>query len=73
MLGEHLTSKASNGTKKLEVTADGDDLDTVFTGGFSKSLRYGACLELNKVWPVFMWRWHGVEVCTSFQLLTSAC
>ncbi len=49
MLGEHLVSKASNGAKKLEVKAEGDDLYTVFPNGFSKSLRYGATLELTDV------------------------
>ena len=49
MLGETLCSKASNGAKKMEITADGEDLYTVFPGGFSKSLRYGACLELVNV------------------------
>ena len=48
-LGEVLCNKASNGAKKMEVTAEGDDLETVFPDGFSKSLRYGACLELVKV------------------------
>ncbi|KAL0033586.1 hypothetical protein WJX79_005404 [Trebouxia sp. C0005] len=47
VLGEQLVSKASNGAKKLEVKADGDDLYTVFSNGFSKSLRYGASLELT--------------------------
>jgi len=49
VLGEHLVSKASNGAKKLEVKAEGDDLYTVFPNGFSKSLRYGATLELTDV------------------------
>jgi len=57
VLGEHLASKAKNGPKKMEVTADGDDLETVFPCGFSKSLRYGACLELNKVRPLCMVAW----------------
>lgn len=33
----------------MEVTAVGEELDTVFPGGFYKSLRYGATLELVKV------------------------
>lgn len=49
MLGVTLSCKASNGAKKMEVTAVGDDLDTIFPGGLSKSLRYGATLELVNV------------------------
>lgn len=49
VLGVTLSSKASNGAKKMEVTAVGDDLDTAFPGGFSRSLRYGASLELVNV------------------------
>lgn len=49
VLGVNLSAKASNGAKKMEVTAVGDDLDSVFPGGFSKSLRYGSTLELVKV------------------------
>lgn len=49
VLGEQLVSKASNGAKKLEVKADGDDLYTVFPNGFSKSLRYGATLKLTDI------------------------
>ena len=49
VLGVTLSSKASNGAKKMEVTAVGDDLDTIFPDGFSKSLRYGATLELVNV------------------------
>lgn len=49
MLGEHLVSKASNGAKKMDVKADADDLYDIFQNGFSKSLRYGASLELTDV------------------------
>ncbi|DBA87442.1 TPA: hypothetical protein ACH3X1_004483 [Trebouxia sp. C0004] len=49
VLGQQLVCKASNGAKKLEVKADSDDLCTVFPNGFSKSLRYGATLELVDV------------------------
>lgn len=48
VLGTTLASSASNGAKKMEVTAVGEELDTVFPGGFYKSLRYGATLELVK-------------------------
>ena len=33
----------------MEVTAVGDDLDTVFPGGLYKTLRYGATLDLVNV------------------------
>ena len=49
MLGVTLSYKASNGAKKMEVTAVGDDLDTIFPGGLYKSLRYGATLDLVNV------------------------
>lgn len=49
MLGEQLVSKASNGAKKMDVKADADDLYDIFQNGFSKSLRYGASLELTDV------------------------
>ena len=35
--------------KRMEVTAEGDDLYNVFGSSFSKGLRYGATLELVNV------------------------
>lgn len=48
MLGEALMKKATNGKKQIVVVAVEDDLDYHF-GNFSKSLRYGASLELKEV------------------------
>ena len=48
MLGSEIADKASNGPKKFEVTVDGDALSNLTGSEFSKSLRYGATLELNK-------------------------
>ena len=44
VLGVTLSSKASNGATKMEVTAKGDDLDTIFHGRVFMGLRYGAIL-----------------------------
>ena len=49
MLGPELCEKATNGAKKFEVSVSGDALEELFGHGFSKSLRYGATLELVKV------------------------
>lgn len=68
VLGATLSSKSSNGAKKMEVTAVGDDLDTIFPGGLSKSLRYGATLELVKVCCInhSVQAWHTITtVCHS--------
>ena len=49
MLGPEICEKATNGAKKFEVTVSNDAVEDVFGHGFSKSLRYGATLELVKV------------------------
>ena len=49
LLGEKLVAKASNGAKQLKVQADPDEVPALLGGYLSKSLRYGACLELPKV------------------------
>ena len=49
VLGVSLASSASNGAKKMEVTAVGEQLDTVFPDGLSKTLRYKrAAIEADR-------------------------
>lgn len=55
MLGQELCEKATNGAKKFEVTVADDALYDLFGQALSKSLRYGATLELVKVTSVCAW------------------
>ena len=57
-MGDELYDAASNGAKRLEVTADGDSLHSIFKdygkgwqGAFVKTLRFGGTLNLIKVAP----------------------
>lgn len=50
ILGPDLVKTAKNGPKMLEVTATIAELEPLFGyGAFSKTLRYGASLDLVKV------------------------
>lgn len=49
VFGETLSSLGAQGAKLIKVVASNEDLEAVFQGGsFSKRLRFGATLELQK-------------------------
>lgn len=49
VFGETLSSLGAQGAKQIKVVASNEDLEAVFQGGcFSKGLRFGATLELQK-------------------------
>ena len=48
LVGQSLYSEASSGPKQLKLVLSNEDVESIFEGTFSKSLRYGATLELTK-------------------------
>ena len=65
ILGPNLVKAAKNGPKMLEVTATDDDLrELLGSRAFSKTLRFGATLDLVKA---------GFAFCSALKHLTCTC